>query len=341
MTDKTSKRPTRSDVAKEAGVTDTIVSYVVNDNRYVDPKKRVRVQEAIEKLGYRPNSIARALKGKTTNHILFVVDDIQSEHFGSIIKEIDQTAYNDGYFFSLCYDRGDDEFINRITDGFFDGLVIGSSSFYTKKIQKLIDLKIPVVLFEITDHGDLTGSFGRINTGLFDGACQCVKAVHKSGKTNIVYVGGEFKESDFEKANFEDFRYKGFMHQMDVLGLKVEKNNIVFGYKNNIVLRSRIQHLLEEENPPNAFICRTDSIACTVIEAINDMGLSIPNDVAVTGFNNSSICEFSKPKLTSVKIDRKGAGQKVLELIEILINQNEEKHYDVLLQTELIMRDSV
>ena len=70
------KSVTRKDIAREAGVSETIVSYVINDNRYVDAEKKKRVLAAVEKLGYRPSPIARALKGKTSNHVLFIADDI-------------------------------------------------------------------------------------------------------------------------------------------------------------------------------------------------------------------------------------------------------------------------
>ena len=68
---------TRKDIAIEAGVTETIVSYVINGNRYVKEEKRRKVEEAIARLNYRPNSMARALKGKKSNHILFIADDIE------------------------------------------------------------------------------------------------------------------------------------------------------------------------------------------------------------------------------------------------------------------------
>ena len=80
-------RPTRKDVAKLAGVSETVVSYVINNNRYVSQDKRLRVQEAIKKLNYRPNNIARTLKGKSSNHIVFIADQIVTEHFSLLIRE--------------------------------------------------------------------------------------------------------------------------------------------------------------------------------------------------------------------------------------------------------------
>ncbi len=334
-------RPTRSDVAKEAGVTDTIVSYVINANRYVDREKKQRVHDAIKKLGYRPNTMARALKGKTTNHILFVVDDIQSEHFANIINEIDTLASNKGYFFTLCFDKGDDDFFQRITDGFFDGLVIGSSRFPENKIQELIDLQIPVVLFEIRDYPGLKGSFGKINTGLFDGACQCVQAMFNNGSKNIAYVGGRTYIESYDEIVLEDFRFQGYKSELNRLGLEYNRENTIVSYKTKTDLKERVIALLQSENQPDAFLCKTDYVACVVMEAIKEYGLSLPRDVSVVGFNDSAMCSFTEPKLSSVKIDRKSAGKKVLELLEGLIHKNENQSYEVLLQSKLIIRDSI
>ena len=88
------ERVTRADVAKMAGVSETIVSYVINNNRYVAMEKRKRVEEAVRALNYRPNNIARALKGKHSNQILFIADHITNEYFASIVSEMDKYAYD-------------------------------------------------------------------------------------------------------------------------------------------------------------------------------------------------------------------------------------------------------
>ena len=83
---------TRHDVAVLANVSETIVSYVINKNRYVAAEKRKRVLEAMERLHYRPNSNARALRGKGSGHILFIVDSIENEYFGRMARAMDAIA---------------------------------------------------------------------------------------------------------------------------------------------------------------------------------------------------------------------------------------------------------
>ena len=108
------ERVTRADVAALAGVSETIVSYVINNNRYVAKDKRERVEEAVRVLNYRPNNVARALKGKPSNQILFIADHITNEYFANIVNEMDQYAYDAGYLISLCGNRNTKEFASQV-----------------------------------------------------------------------------------------------------------------------------------------------------------------------------------------------------------------------------------
>ena len=155
-------RPTRKDVAKLAGVSETVVSYVINNNRYVAQDKRVRVQEAIKKLNYRPNSIARTLKGKSSNHIVFIADQIVTEHFSLLISELDECAYDKGYMVSLCSNRNTEEVGRESIGRCCHWIIISSISFTKRFIQMFIDANIPVVLLENRDYSEIHGA-GRIN----------------------------------------------------------------------------------------------------------------------------------------------------------------------------------
>ena len=136
------ERVTRADVAKAAGVSETIVSYVVNNNRYVAKEKRQRVEEAIRALNYRPNNMARALKGKKSNQILFIADHITNEYFSSIVSAMDQYAYEAGYLISLCANRNTPEFVSQVISRQYDGIVISSASFPEEYVSQFIQAGI-------------------------------------------------------------------------------------------------------------------------------------------------------------------------------------------------------
>ncbi len=127
--------PTRKDVAKLAGVSTTIVSYVVNNNRYVEKSKKEKVLKAIKKLNYKPNSIARAMKGKNSNHIAFIVDRINSGNFSQLIDKIDEYAYQRGALVSLLSNKNTDEFMRQVITRRFDGVIISSISFSEERIR--------------------------------------------------------------------------------------------------------------------------------------------------------------------------------------------------------------
>ena len=129
------ERVTRADVAKLAGVSETIVSYVINNNRYVARDKRKRVEEAVKELNYRPNNMARALKGKQSNQLLFIADHITNEYFSSIVSEMDKYAYDAGYLISLCANRNTPEFISQVISRQYDGIIVSSASFPRRGFQ--------------------------------------------------------------------------------------------------------------------------------------------------------------------------------------------------------------
>ena len=167
MAEKKYKQVTRKDVAEEAGVSVTIVSYVINNNRYVDKEKRIKVEEAIKKLHYKPNSIARALKGKKLNHIVFIADQIVTEHFSLLVSELDKHAYDLGYMISLCSNRNTQQFIDSIISRQYDGVIISSISFDKEYIKQLIAADIPVVLLVNRDYDDIEGA-AKIENGLYE-----------------------------------------------------------------------------------------------------------------------------------------------------------------------------
>lgn len=318
-------RVTRKDVAIRAGVTETIVSYVVNNNRYVDKEKRERVEKAIKELGYRPNPLAAALKGKASRHILFIADDLYSEYFGYITGAMEELARVDGYIISLCSDNGDPEFVQRILGWDFDGIVIGSATISTKDIQTLIDSKMPVVLLEINQYPIFNGSYGLINTGLKEGTAEAVRYLLEHGRRSIGFVSSftEFKE--------EDYRYLGYKEA-------INGEELLLSACNAAELQTRFMEL-KEKTDIDALICRTDTIAAEMLLILRNMKLEVPGDIALIGFNNSRMTKYTQPSLSSIKIDRDGIAREAMGLFKRLRN-GEKGIIRVNLKTEMILRNS-
>ena len=141
------QKVTRKDVAREAGVSETIVSYVLNKNRYVKEEKRQRVLEVVEKLQYHPNNIARALHGKGSLQILFLAEELSSGYFSELVSQMSRDAYRRGYMISLCESQEEDEFVSQILSRQFDGLFVSASGVTDRELKLLVKSGIPMVLF--------------------------------------------------------------------------------------------------------------------------------------------------------------------------------------------------
>lgn len=312
------KNVTRADVARAAGVTETIVSYVVNNNRYVDKTKRERVEQAIRELHYRPNNIARALKGKKSNQIIFIADKISNEHFGRIVDEMDQSAYEYGYLVSLISNRNTDEFISNIISRQIDGIVISSISFSEKYIDQLVKANIPIVLLMNREYHRISKQVAIIDPGLYDGMCDCVRLLASKGRKNILYIDRFSKNNNF--SNMEDLRYRAFVEEMQRQKLQVNQTNIISGCHDEIEVIDKVSTALDKDPKIDGIIARNDNLACLAMEAAKSLGRSVPNDISLTGFDNSSLSRYTDPQLTTVEIQRDKIGKAAITMLHKMIS---------------------
>ena len=322
------KSVTRKDIAIEAGVSETVVSYVINGNRYVDAEKKKRVLEAVEKLGYRPSPIARALKGKTSNHVLFIADDMKSEYFGIIIGEMEKRLSGKGYMISLSADKGDPSFVRRVLDWNFDGVIVGSKTMDNFSIQTLISSGIPTVILAINEYPVFEGRYGIIYTGLKQGASDAIRAMRKTGRKKIAYVDSLSSREVLST----DYRYQGYLES-------VEDKVVISGASSQEELEIKVRDAYRKEQF-DGILARTDTVALYAIKALKDIGVSVPSDVSVIGFNNTKMCEYTSPTLSSVRIRQDLIAENALNLLLRIRDEEQDTVLKAELRTELITRES-
>ncbi|MFI3174246.1 MAG: LacI family DNA-binding transcriptional regulator [Bacillota bacterium] len=326
---------TRSDVAKLAGVSETIVSYVVNDNRYVDKHKRERVLEAIKELNYQPNSIARAMKGKNSNQIVFIADGFQNGTFGEMLRHLDAYAYEKNYLLSLCANRNEDDFIRQLISRRLDGIIISSIAFSENYIQQLIDAGIPVVLLQNRDYKEVKGA-GRILTGLYHGARDSVSYLYGKGRRNILYIDRVSEHNQF--STLEDYRLRGFADQMEAFDLPW-KDRIITGCASFDEVYAKIKNYMKE-NPIDAIFARNDNMACLGLQAVLREGKRVPEDISVMGFDSSDVSRYITPALTTMEVEKKEVAKTALEMIAKMKETKQRNLEEVQFTTKLIERES-
>lgn len=328
---------TRKMVAAEAGVTETIVSYVLNNNRYVEKNKRLRVLETVKRLGYQPNAAARMLKLKKSNHLLFIADNIKNEHFGILISEIDRLLYDKGYFISLAKNRDNEQFVSHIINRQFDGVLISSISMREEYLSELANAGIPMVLLMNRAYRfDAPANVGYIYPGLYDGARQCVRHLHAGGCRNIVYLDRISARNHFSDRS--DLRLCGFLDEMADLGCPCGNRNVISNCKSEEEVVGRIIAAVNDGFAIDGIAARNDSIAALAIKAANRLGLSIPKQISIIGFDNSTLSRNITPSITTMEMDRQAMAAGAVAMLEDLM---QSKHPEpIRLATKLIVRDS-
>ena len=330
------ERVTRADVAKLAGVSETIVSYVINNNRYVARDKRKRVEEAVKELNYRPNNMARALKGKQSNQLLFIADHITNEYFSSIVSEMDKYAYDAGYLISLCANRNTPEFISQVISRQYDGIIVSSASFPAEYVEQFSEAGIPVVVFKRIRYHQFSGNVAMLGTGLYEGARKAVRHLIERGCNHIVYADRISAKGHVSPP--DDLRFGGFVDEMEPNGFLVGDENIVCGCHNQEVLEEEIKRRLRTGTQVDGIFGRNDMIACIAMTAAKQIGLRVPEDVKVIGFDDSSISRFCSPKLSTISLKKKEIAKTTVDMLTQMVKG--KRVDDVNFDTTLVERES-
>ncbi len=331
------ERVTRADVAKLAGVSETIVSYVINNNRYVAKEKRQRVEAAVRALNYRPNNMARALKGKQSNQILFIADHITNEYFSSIVSEMDKYAYDAGYLISLCANRNTPEFVSQVISRQYDGIIVSSASFPDEYVRQFSQAGIPVVVFRRFRHQSPCGSnVAMLGTGLYTGARSAVRHLLEKQCRHIVYVDRISARGHVSSP--DDLRFSGFVDEMEDNGLLLGPENVICGCHDQAEVEEEVRRRLRTGSRVDGIFGRNDRIACLAMRAVLQEGLRVPEDVRVIGFDDSSISRFCSPRLSTIGMQQTLIAKTAVDMLSELIagRQPENVDYD----TMLIERES-
>lgn len=330
------ERVTRADVAKAAGVSETIVSYVVNNNRYVAKEKRQRVEEAIAALHYRPNNVARALKGKKSNQLLFIADQITNEYFSRIVSEMDKYAYEEGFLISLCANRNTQEFVSQVISRQYDGIMISSTSFPLDYVEEFLRVQIPVLLFEHRTHEKLPENVATLASGLYSGAQKAVRHLISRGKTHIIYIDRISRKGNISGPT--DLRLSGYLKEMKANGLTADVGTVIAGCHTEEELGETVRAYLKAHPETDGIIGRNDMVACIAMYAAAETGKAVPDELGVVGFDNSSISRFCYPRLTTLEMQREAISKKAVEMmVEMIAGRRPD---NASFETELIVRES-
>lgn len=323
------------DVARESKVSVFTVSAVVNQKSHVGKKLRDRVEEAIRKLNYRPNLIARSLAKQRTLTIGMIVPDIANPFFPMVVRGAEDAARKHGYNLLLC--NSDDNLeqeekqIELLLSKRVDGILLtkATGDFRPALRQMIKEVDIPFVLVMRT-YSKLTKD--AVISDDYQGAYDAVSHLARAGCRRIGLVSGPLKVSNALA------RWRGFRDALESQGLQFEKELIVEGdYR--IDSGFRAGNSLLSHRPDGVYVAN-HLMTIGLLRAAEEMGLTCPKDFRLVSFDDYPWLGVFHPKLTTVELPKHQVGSEAAELLIQRIAGNSEKAGVRKLQPELRIRES-
>jgi LacI family transcriptional regulator len=325
------------DVAREAGVSMATVSRVVNNNPNVKPQTRKKVFEAIERLGYRPNAVARGLASKKTTTVGVVIPDIANANFAEVARGIEDIANMYHYNIILCNAdmRKDKEIrvINTLLEKQVDGLLFMGGTVTDEHIQAFNTSNVPIVLCATTDE---KGTMPSVDIDHEGAAFDAVTKLIDEGHRKIAMISGTLQDPTNGYA-----RFQGYKKALDKAGITYREDYVRVGnYKYESGIEAT-QYFLGLSERPTAIFGATDEMAIGAIHCLQDSGIAVPGEISVISVDNSRMASMVRPQLTSVAQPMYDIGAVSMRLLTKLMKKESVENARVTLPHELVTRQSV
>lgn len=334
---------TLKDVAEAAGVSSATASLVLNgraDGR-VSADLAERVENAAEKLNYRPNLVARSLRTQESKTIGVISNDVATTPFaGAMLSGAQEVAWRNGWLLLLVNTNGDSEveeaatrsLIQRNVDGFI------YAAMYHHEIETPNFLAGQQVV--LLDCFDSSAKFDSVVPNEYQGATDAVEYLVAQGHSKIAHISFEPKSiaATERKRAYKDVLRKSGIEYRNEYEIGEKTANAQDGYQ-------LTKKLLELADPPTAIFAGTDRMAMGAYEAIIEKGLSVPNDISVVGFDNQPfLADALMPPLTTVQLPHfemgAWAATRLLESIDLEDSETLHQKGQVI-SCPLVIRDSV
>jgi LacI family transcriptional regulator len=326
---------TQKDVARQAGVSTTTVSHVINETRHVSEELRARVCQAMEELNYRPNAVARSLRRKRTRNIAVILPDIAHPFLAEVARSVEDASFKLDYSAIMCESHSDPKressYINLLQSKQADGLVFVGVSEDPSHIHTLIADGPPIILcgWDLPE-----AAVDAVTSDDDDSGYQAAARLIQSGRRRIACITGP------PTLNIGAARVEGYRRALITHDIPVDEQLIVPGDFQCQGGYDAMRALLALNDPPTAVFACNDMMAMGAICASSQKRLRIPQDIAVVGCDDIALAAVTNPSLTTVAHPKRALGAAA---VEILVQRIEDKTRPIVkrvLPIELVIRDS-
>lgn len=321
-------RVTIADVAREAGVSKTTVSRVINTKGEVDGSTAARVREVIAQLGYVPSSGAVGLARGSSRTVGMLVPSLTWPWMGEVLEGVVDTveAADYGLLLFTC-NRGSESverFTSQVSARAFDGLVVVEPENTLDHLTELHREGLPIVLIDDRGHHP---EFPSVVTTNHEGGASAARHLRDAGRTRPVVITGP------EHFGCVRDRLAGFTSVLPT-------DLVVLGDFTEVSGRRAVEELLSSGTEFDSVFAHNDITAAGVLRALRAAGKSVPGDIAVVGFDDIPMSEHTEPPLTTVRQPTRQMGETAARMLLAHLGGTPAPDTPVVLPTELVVRHS-
>jgi LacI family transcriptional regulator len=333
------RRITMADVARQAGVSLMTISRAVNNKDDVSAETRQHVQATIERLGYRPSDIARGLVTKRTGALGLVVPDVSNPFFSEVVRGAEHVAYAENYSVLLCNTEEDTRrelaVLQSLEEKRVDGIVLCSSRLEENELEEMVSRHPAAVLINRRlEFADGQGEVGVVTLDDVAGGQMATQHLLDSGHRAVGFLAGPPASHSGHR------RTEGYRTAMAAAGLSQFSRWIKNCAPTVEGGREAARDLLSAHPELTALFCFNDLVAIGVLQTCVGLGLAVPNDIAVVGFDDIPLTALVTPSLTTCRVSRYELGAQAMKLLLERIGGCTEGCGEIVLQAELIVRNS-
>lgn len=326
-------RATQREVAQAVGVSEATVSYALNNNPGVSDEVRKRVVEAATKLGYRPNRAAQGLRRGRMNMIGLLLADIANPFYPELASGVVETsaAHGNQVFLTQVGLGGamQTEAARNLVDRGCDGLIF--TSVVADDAQLLSELQDEGVPFVFVNRAVDGVAADWVHIDDFSASRDIARVLLEDDRSSVAIFGGPAASS------VSLARTGGAMEAMSERGLSPLREDPVVGELTRASGAARMRALLDQGSV-DGVICGNDMIALGVLDVCRERGLSVPDDVAIVGFDDMSFASAGPLQLTTVTVPRQLMGERAVEMLMERIDGNDGPAREQVLPYEIQVR---
>lgn len=303
---------TISDIAKLAGVSKSTVSRALNNSPLIGQETRERIQALAQQYKFKINMPARRLSMKQSNTIAFVTHAYHKEFsvadlFGlEIMGGISQGLSAHGYDMLVVHvNPHETEWAHQYLDsGRVDGFILMTSTRKQSHIHALLEMDAPFIVWGVPPSDE---QYCSVTGDNFNGGRIATEYLIRQGKKRIAFIGGPQEELEVQQ------RFEGYEHALFASNRTVEPALVTYGDFSNTSGARAMEKLLTSAPDLDAVFVNSDLMAIAAMDVIREHGRSVPEDIAVIGYDDLSISEHSNPPLTTIRQNIPLAGRMLAE----------------------------